>query len=276
MSTKNPIEESESTSPEPGLIDLSETLEDYLEIILMLGRKHKVVRVKEIAKAKSVRMPTVTSALRRLSEKGLVSYAAREYVELTPTGSDIARRIAGRHHFLTIFLERILGVSPEMAEHDACGLEHHLSTESLSHLAAFVEYIDTCKSVDPSFLDRFRESFMTTDCISTECDFRTNPVRRTRNHPDSTSKVVPINLMPNGVSGEVVRLKISEESRPDFIRSGFLPGVSVTRVRPATDSDGVIVSIHDHELTIGSTEAAAIFVRLSAEVASEETNESDR
>ncbi len=269
MSTKDPKDQIARSSHLPDTdaaqTGLSETLEDYLEIILMLARKHKVVRVKEIAKAKSVRMPTVTSALRRLSDKGLVLYAAREYVELTPEGSDIARRIAGRHHFLTIFLERILRVSPEMAENDACGLEHHLSTESLSRLAAFVEYIDTCKNVSADFLNRFHDCFMVPESGRHDCGQKDCPVKPVNLAAEPQAEVVSIDAMSNGIKGEVVRLKVSRQDRSDLISAGFLPGALVRRIRPAIENEGIVVSIQGHEITLPANEAAAVFVRLRSD-----------
>ena len=135
---------------------ITETLEDYLEIILMLSLQHKIVRVRDIAKEKGVRMPTVTSALQRLSQKDLVAYEAREYVELSESGRRVADRILARHESMAAFLERILGVPHETADSDACGLEHHLSSVSVQRLSALVEYIESSPEVDPAFLSRFQ------------------------------------------------------------------------------------------------------------------------
>jgi DtxR family Mn-dependent transcriptional regulator len=138
---------------------LSETLEDYLEIILALAAEQPEVRVRDIARAKAVRMPTVTWALRALAERGLVTHEARELVELTPEGAAIAGRVAARHRLLRRFLTEILGVPGDVGERDACGLEHHLSPQTLERLAAFVEYIQTCRGVDRGFLERFQKHF---------------------------------------------------------------------------------------------------------------------
>jgi len=53
---------------------LSDSLEDYLEIILALEKQKKVARVKDIAEEMSVLRGSVTSALKNLSSKELINY----------------------------------------------------------------------------------------------------------------------------------------------------------------------------------------------------------
>ena len=248
---------------------LSETLEDYLEIILMLSLQRKVVRVRDIARHKSVKMPTVTAALRRLAEKSLVEYAAREYVELTPVGNDIARRVVGRHRFLTRFLEQLLGVPADVAETDACGLEHHLSEITLGRLAAFVEYIDTCPSVEAEFLSRFKSCFLSPEGWEENCDqaFCPAPALATSNHPrepgaDPAAVPVSVTRMIKGQEGEIVRLRLSESKRDAMIRNGMLPGVQIQRLQVDNTDAGVLILLQGQEIKLSASEAAMVFVRL--------------
>ena len=69
----------------------SPSIEDYLEAIANLGGRRKVVRVNQIGQALDVKMPSVTSALKKLSDEGLVKHEKYGYVELTPKGEEIAR-----------------------------------------------------------------------------------------------------------------------------------------------------------------------------------------
>ena len=54
-------------------IKLSESLEDYLEIILQLENSHKVARQKDIAETLGVQRGSVTGALKALTERELVN-----------------------------------------------------------------------------------------------------------------------------------------------------------------------------------------------------------
>ena len=114
----------------PPIGQLSESLEDYVEIIYNLIEEHKVARVRDIAKAKDVKMSSVVSALKRLDQEKLVKYEAHEFVELTETGRDLASRLLRRHNFLTRFLVDVLRIDPQTAEQDACQMEHAISPET--------------------------------------------------------------------------------------------------------------------------------------------------
>jgi DtxR family transcriptional regulator, Mn-dependent transcriptional regulator len=122
---------------------ISESLEDYLKIIFQLERERRVARVKDIAARKGVRMASVTGALRRMAKEGLVHYGAREFVELTEEGAELARKVLQRHDFLRLFLMSTLGLPAKTAEQDADAIEHHLSSEALGRLVAFYQFMDT-------------------------------------------------------------------------------------------------------------------------------------
>ncbi|RLF91335.1 DtxR family transcriptional regulator [Thermococci archaeon] len=113
-------------------------LEDYLKAIFLLTLGGRVTRVKEISEALGVSRSTVTSALRTLSEKGLVKHEHYGYVELTPRGAELARALYERNKLLHVFLREILGVNEEVAERDACSMEHHLSAETLEKIKELV------------------------------------------------------------------------------------------------------------------------------------------
>jgi DtxR family transcriptional regulator, Mn-dependent transcriptional regulator len=135
---------------------LSESLEDYLEIIYTLAEKHHVARVKDIALSKKVKMSSVTSALKRLAKIGLVDYEAREFVVLTLSGDDLARRLLNRHYFLTGFLTDVLGVEPGIAAIDACSMEHALSQTTMNRLNDFSKLFTSKQDGTTDLVKRFK------------------------------------------------------------------------------------------------------------------------
>jgi DtxR family Mn-dependent transcriptional regulator len=136
---------------------LTSVMEDYLETIYELNKNKKTVRVKDIAKNLSVKMPTVTSMLRTLKDRGLVDYEKYEYVELTRNGADIGREISNRHKVLLKFLTEVLKIDFETADQDACKMEHALSAETLDSLTDFMEFIQTCPRAGQTWLNYFEE-----------------------------------------------------------------------------------------------------------------------
>ncbi len=243
---------------------LSETLEDYLEIILALALENPTVRVRDIARAKGVRMPSVTAALRRLKEKALVSYRAREYVGLTTEGEAIAQRLAGRHRFLTRFLHELLCVSATVAERDACGLEHHLSAESLDRLAAFVEYIDTCPEVGAEFLTRFQTCF-TQPVVGGSCGGACSLDRPCERHLAGRRSIYTLRSLPPGARGELVRIRASGGVRGRLMRQGLLPGSRIAKQAGEAGRGPTVVRVQGQRIELTAREAAVILVELDSE-----------
>jgi len=130
----------------------SASMEDYLEAIATLAEKDSVARVKQIGHMLDVKMPSVTSALKKLSEQGLVTHEKYEYVRLTTRGSMIAKNVVHRHETLHRFLSEILKVDPKIAEEDACRMEHAISPTSMERLTRFVEFALTRQQGAPAWL----------------------------------------------------------------------------------------------------------------------------
>lgn len=132
-------------------LKLSPNMEDYLEAILLIKNKKRVVRVRDIAKAKGVAFSSVNSALKTLAKLLLIEHDRYEFVDFTPKGNIIAKKIYNRHLILTKFLKDILGVDKKTAEEDACKMEHTLSPKSLDRLIKFMEFLKTCSSEEKFF-----------------------------------------------------------------------------------------------------------------------------
>ena len=137
----------------------SASMEDYLEAITILAEKGKPVKVTEISKALGVKKPSVTSALGKLSQQGLVEHKRYGHVQLTTEGERIAQDVFRRHEVLRHFLVEILNVDPEIAAEDACKMEHSLSPTSLERLAKFEEFVLNCPRGEPEWLKGFNYYF---------------------------------------------------------------------------------------------------------------------
>jgi DtxR family Mn-dependent transcriptional regulator len=132
------------------------SMEDYLEVIANLGAKRETVRVKEISRVLNVKMPSVTSALKKLSEQGLVVHEKYGYVELTPEGARIAADVIHRHKTLSRFFAEALDVDQKTAEEDACRIEHVISPLSLERVIKFIEFIEACPLGEANFPKRYK------------------------------------------------------------------------------------------------------------------------
>ncbi len=103
--------------------------EDYLEAILVLKKQRGMVRSVDVARHLGFSKPSVSHAVGLLRDEGLLTMDADSFLHLTKAGRTIAESIYDRHQFFTTRLVD-LGVEPELAEQDACRIEHVISEES--------------------------------------------------------------------------------------------------------------------------------------------------
>ncbi|MBR6228960.1 MAG: metal-dependent transcriptional regulator [Eubacterium sp.] len=107
----------------------NESSEDYLETILLLSKKLPVVRSVDVANELQFKKSSVSVAMKKLRETGKITVTDAGYIYLTDEGKELAENVYERHRVFTEFLTR-LGVDPEVAETDACRIEHVISEES--------------------------------------------------------------------------------------------------------------------------------------------------
>jgi Mn-dependent DtxR family transcriptional regulator len=116
-----------------------ESGENYLETILILKEKQGMVRSVDIARALNFSKPSVSRAVGILRENGYITVELNGEIELTPKGQEKADGIYERHRLLTEFLQRVSGVSAEIAEEDACRMEHIISEDTFQGIKRFMK-----------------------------------------------------------------------------------------------------------------------------------------
>lgn len=111
--------------------------EDYLESILSISKQQEVVHRIDIAKRMGVSQAAVNKAVKLLCEKNYV-YEEGKHLYLTNMGKEYAEAVYEKHCIIYEFLLKH-GVSQEIAEEDACHMEHLLSEETLSMMKKFIK-----------------------------------------------------------------------------------------------------------------------------------------
>jgi DtxR family Mn-dependent transcriptional regulator len=146
--------------------DLSDNLENYLEVILELEKTNKVARVKEIADKLEIQRGSVTGGLKSLAEKGYINYRPYSYITLTSSGQKVAEDISHRHQVIKDFLLKVLKIDPETADDTACKMEHAIDEKTIERLVCFIEYIFTCPRAGEVWIQSFL-NFCRADKINT-------------------------------------------------------------------------------------------------------------
>jgi len=132
------------------------TIEEYIETIFVLEQRNGRAQTGMIAAQMGVKPPSITEMLQKLDSEGLIHYESYDGATLTRSGKKMARDLMQKHRIIADFLE-IFGIDRELAEADACQIEHHVSTKTLKRLEQFVEFACHDKVITES-ISRFRST----------------------------------------------------------------------------------------------------------------------
>jgi DtxR family Mn-dependent transcriptional regulator len=119
---------------------LAESGENYLETILVIKerRSNGLVRAVDIANELKLSKPSVSRGLSLLKEKDLIQIGIAGDIEFTPEGRKLAESIFKRHQYLTVFFKSVAGVPSDVAESDACRVEHILSEKTMNGIIRYL------------------------------------------------------------------------------------------------------------------------------------------
>lgn len=111
-------------------MSLLESGENYLETILILTQKNGSVRSIDIANEMGFTKASVSRAMSILKRENYIIMEADGRIILTKEGQKKAIAVYDRHVTLTRFINEKLGVDLDIAEKDACRIEHIISAET--------------------------------------------------------------------------------------------------------------------------------------------------
>lgn len=117
---------------------LQESGENYLETILLLRQRQGHVRSIDVATELGFSKPSISRAIGILKSAGYVQVGEGGNILLTETGQQKAEAVYERHRVISRYLVLTLGVPAEIADADACRIEHIISQESFDQIKAFV------------------------------------------------------------------------------------------------------------------------------------------
>lgn len=119
--------------------DITHSAAHHLLAIMELRAKRGYARVTDVAKHLNITTGSASTNLKSLKLKGLIVEDDNRFLTLSTEGDGLARAIVSRNELLRDFLEKILKVSSEQAEIDACKIEHLVSAETSAKLQRFLK-----------------------------------------------------------------------------------------------------------------------------------------
>ncbi|KXL52030.1 transcriptional regulator MntR [Anaerotignum neopropionicum] len=117
---------------------VQESMEDYLETILLLEKQTGYVRSIDIATALGFSKPSISNAMKKLKSNGYIDMEDRGSIKLTEKGKSVAMGTYERHCVISQILMGF-GVSKETALEDACRIEHVISNETFEGMKEFLK-----------------------------------------------------------------------------------------------------------------------------------------
>lgn len=115
-----------------------ESEEMYLETILLLKQKRSAVRSIDVAEELGYAKSSVSRAVNLLLKKGLIAIDGAGDITLTAEGRVKAAGIYERHRVITRALMAV-GADQDLAESNACRIEHVISDDMFELLKKFFE-----------------------------------------------------------------------------------------------------------------------------------------
>lgn len=124
---------------------ISQTEENYLKVLFNLISSKGEATVNEVSKQLDIKMPTVNSMMKRLSEKGLVIHESYKPLKLTESGKKEAALIIRKHRLTEMYLVEKMNFGWEEVHQIAEQIEHIQSPEFFSKMDELLGY----PTVDP-------------------------------------------------------------------------------------------------------------------------------
>lgn len=110
------------------MVKYQESEEMYLETILLLKKRSSRVHSIDIANELEYSRPSVSRAVNLLQKKGYISIDTNGAISFTELGEAKAEAVYERHTVLTELFVK-MGADKNIAEEDACRIEHVVSDE---------------------------------------------------------------------------------------------------------------------------------------------------
>ena len=161
-----------------------------------------------------------------------------------------------RHRLLTRFFRDILGITHEVAQKDACALEHSLSDEGMDHIVRFFEFIQSCPD-GGDVIARLQT------CALVNSD-RKQCTGGCKLHSEGRvarpEQLKTLKQVKPGESCNVVRISGTGAIRQRILDMGLLPGINIYVERLSPAGDPMWIKFQGSQLSLRLKEADMVLV----------------
>lgn len=130
---------------------LTNSMEDYLEMIYRSSIKEGYTRINILADALNVQAPSATKMVQKLTKLGLLNYEKYGIIQLTEDGKEIGSFLLKRHKTIEDFL-KIIGLEENILL-NAELIEHNVTKDALYK----IENLNNFFRDNPEISEKFRK-----------------------------------------------------------------------------------------------------------------------
>jgi DtxR family Mn-dependent transcriptional regulator len=239
--------------------NLTSAMEDYLEVIYHLEQESRIARVRDIANRLGVKMSSVSSALKILGTRGLIRYDPHQFITLTEKGISRAREIVRKHEILKRFLSSVLQINDNVAEDNACRIEHHLDPEVINKLIRFLEFVQTCPVDQSKWMETSAESCH--DCLVCLEQARRKILDRATAQRKALEGGMTLAEAAPGTRVVIQQIQGLEDFTENLSQEGLTEGVTVEIEFQKDLGRDLSLNINGYHVNMNKHDASRIFVK---------------
>lgn len=142
------------------VIELTSSMEDYLETVYVIEKEKRVARITEISKKMQVKKSSVTNALNTLKGYELINYEPYSYITLTDKGRKLAKEILNKHEVFSELLSEVFKFSNEDSEDISCKFEHIVSCDSMKKFKAMLDFFNDNKDIKSKWISYLEKNYI--------------------------------------------------------------------------------------------------------------------
>ena len=117
-------------------IQITSSMEDYLEMICRIMKTQDVVRINELADRLHVKPPSASKMVSNLKYYGLVTFERYGYIKLTDEGEALGDYLLYRHDVLNKFLSFVNNSENETEQVEK--IEHFLDEKTIKNIEKLI------------------------------------------------------------------------------------------------------------------------------------------
>ncbi len=127
----------------------------HLLAIHTLSVEQGYVRATDVASYLQLSRASVSITLKKLRDKGYIIEDRNKFLSLSEKGKELTTAVLSKRRLVETFFAQVLGVSPDIAEEEACKVEHLLTDTTSARLLTFIGLYLSDNSKAASFRKEF-------------------------------------------------------------------------------------------------------------------------